>query len=375
MMKKSYLLFFSVLLASASFISCSGSDDYQDVSPVTVDLSLVPYQKLSDYKFFEGELKNLEPALHVLPFQPASALFSDYAHKKRFVWMPPGSKATFVADNAALELPVGAVLIKTFFYEDVQNITPVGGTRIIETRLMIRKADGWMFANYVWNDDQTEAYFDNLGSYTQIAWNENGTIKSTNYKIPAEEQCIVCHKKRMINDQGEITETVYTPIGVKPQNLNFEYAYEDGMKNQLTKWIEAGYLEGGFNYPTPENTVIDYNDTSKSVTLRARSYVDSNCSHCHSDNRHCDYRPMRFAFSENGNPTNMGVCVDTEDMQGFPSALSKIVTPGNIERSMMYYRLNTVDEAVRMPLHGRSIIHDEGIALIEAWINSLPPCE
>jgi uncharacterized repeat protein (TIGR03806 family) len=374
-MKKSYLLFFSVLLASASFISCSGSDDYQDVSPVTVDLSLVPYQKLSDYKFFEGELKNLEPALHVLPFQPASALFSDYAHKKRFVWMPPGSKATFVADNAALELPVGAVLIKTFFYEDVQNITPVGGTRIIETRLMIRKADGWMFANYVWNDDQTEAYFDNLGSYTQIAWNENGTIKSTNYKIPAEEQCIVCHKKRMINDQGEITETVYTPIGVKPQNLNFEYAYEDGMKNQLTKWIEAGYLEGGFNYPTPENTVIDYNDTSKSVTLRARSYVDSNCSHCHSDNRHCDYRPMRFAFSENGNPTNMGVCVDTEDMQGFPSALSKIVTPGNIERSMMYYRLNTVDEAVRMPLHGRSIIHDEGIALIEAWINSLPPCE
>jgi uncharacterized repeat protein (TIGR03806 family) len=374
-MKKIYLLFFSVLLVSVSFISCSGSDDYEAVSPVTVDLSLVPYQKLSDYKFFEGEIKNLEPALHVLPFQPASSLFSDYAHKKRFVWMPPGAKATFVADNKALDLPVGAVLIKTFFYEDVQNITPVGGTRIVETRLMIRKADGWIFANYVWNTEQTEAYFDNAGSYTQVTWDQNGTIKSTNYKIPAEEQCIVCHKKRTINDQGEITETVYTPIGIKPQNLNFGYAYEDGMKNQLTKWIEAGYLEGNFNYPTAENTVIDYSDTSKPLTLRVRSYVDSNCSHCHSDSRHCDYRPMRFAFSESGNPTNMGVCVDTEDMQGFPPALSKIVTPGNINRSMMYYRLNTVDEAVRMPLHGRSIIHEEGIAMVEAWINSLEPCE
>jgi uncharacterized repeat protein (TIGR03806 family) len=376
MMKKSYLLFFSVLLVSVSLISCSsGGDDYEEVSPVTVDLSLVPYPKLSDYKFFEGEMKNLEPALHVLPFQPASSLFSDYAHKKRFVWMPPGTKASFVADNKALELPVGAVLIKTFFYEDVQNITPVGGTRIVETRLMIRKADGWAFYNYVWNAAQTEAELDNAGSFTEIVWNQNGTIKNTNYKIPAEEQCIVCHKKRTINDLGEVTETVYTPIGIKPQNLNFGYAYQDGLKNQLTKWIEAGYLEDNFALPTAENTVIDYNDTSKSLTLRARSYVDSNCSHCHSQDRHCDYRPMRFAFSENGNPANMGVCVDTEDMQDFPPALSKIVTPGNINRSMIYYRLNTVDEAVRMPLHGRSIIHDEGIVLIEAWINSLAPCE
>ena len=176
-MKKSCLLFFSVLLISV-FTACSGGDDYEEVSPVSVDLSHVPYPKLSDYKFFEGEMKNLEPALHVLPYQPASSLFSDYAHKKRFVWMPPGTKATFDAVNTALELPVGAVLIKTFFYENVQNITPVGGERIIETRLMIRRASGWTFANYVWNAEQTEAYFDNAGSYTHIAWDENGTIKA-----------------------------------------------------------------------------------------------------------------------------------------------------------------------------------------------------
>jgi hypothetical protein len=41
---------------------------------------------------------------------------------------------------------------------------------------------------------------------------------------------------------------------------------------------------------------------------------------------------------------------------------------------MMYYRLNTVDETYRMPLHGRTIIHEEGVALVEAWINSLSPC-
>src|SRR5690606_33349201 len=93
--------------------------------------------------------------------------------------------------------------------------------------------------------------------------------------------------------------------------------------------------------------------------------------HCHTDMRHCDYRPMRFAFHENNSLASMGVCVDTEDMQGFPASLSKIVTPGQINRSMLYHRINTNDEAIRMPLHGRSVIHEEGVAMIAAWINSL----
>jgi hypothetical protein len=70
----------------------------------------------------------------------------------------------------------------------------------------------------------------------------------------------------------------------------------------------------------------------------------------------------------------MGVCVNTEDMQDFPTELNSIVKPGSINRSMLYYRLNTTNEAYRMPLHGRTIIHEEGIALIEQWINSLHDC-
>ena len=86
---------------------------------------------------------------------------------------------------------------------------------------------------------------------------------------------------------------------------------------------------------------------------------------------------MRFAFNETGNSNglaNMGVCIPTSDMQDFPQALSKVVAPGNINKSMMYYRLNTTNESYRMPLHGRTIIHEEGIALIQEWINSLAPC-
>jgi uncharacterized repeat protein (TIGR03806 family) len=372
-MKKNYILIFFVFLFLI-IIGCSdnNNENYTPISPVTVDLTQVPYQKLSDYHFFEGELKNQIPSLNVLPYEPASNLFTDYAHKKRFVWMPIGTKANFEADNKILDLPVGAALIKTFYYEKVQ---PNNSTRIIETRIMIRKSSGWIFADYVWNDDQTEAFLDLSGSNTYISWeDENNVIKSANYRIPTEVQCIICHKSQnIVNDV--VVSSNNNPIGIKPQNLNFNYTYSNGTKNQLTKWIEQGYLNNNFTFPTENNTTINYNDTSKPLEKRVRSYLDINCAHCHNDSGHCYYRPMRFAFSEtDNNQTNMGVCVNTQDMQDFPPALSKIVTPGNINRSMLYYRLNTEDESFRMPLHGRTIIHTEGVALIETWINSLQPC-
>lgn len=376
-MKKHFVLFVLSALLVTILYSCSNSDEaeqYVPVSPVIVDLTQVPYPKLSDYKFFTGDMKDQVPAIGLLPFAPASVLFSDYAHKKRFVWMPSGLKATFNGNEKSLELPVGAAIIKTFYYDNVQNVTPVGATRIIETRVMIRKSTGWIFADYVWNAQQTEAFLDNLGSFTEVTWLENGVSKTANYRIPSEEQCIVCHKKKEIINGVE--ETIFTPIGIKPQNLNYNYNYGSTTKNQLTKWIEEGYLENNFTLPSASSSTIDYNDTSKSLDLRVRSYFDINCAHCHQDGRHCDYRPMRFAFNETeNNRTNMGVCVETADMQDFDPALSKIVTPGNINRSMMYFRLNTTDETYRMPLHGRTVIHEEGIQLIEQWINSLAPCE
>lgn len=373
------LLHTLIISIVVSLFSCNNDDskqDYVDIptSPVTVNLSQVPYPKLSDYHFFNGDMKNQTPSLNVIPYTPASSLFSDYAHKKRFVWMPIGVKATFNGDSNVLELPVGAALIKTFYYDNVQ---PNNSTRILETRIMIRKQTGWIFANYVWNEAQTEAYLDLNGSFVNISWkDENNIIKTTDYRIPSEVQCIICHKSTQI--VGGNTQTIHVPIGIKPQNLNFNYSYQTSTQNQLTKWIEQGYLENNFTLPNENNTTVDYNDTSKSLEKRARSYVDINCAHCHQNGKHCDYRPMRFAFNETGNAnglTNMGVCVDTEDMQNFAPALGKIVTPGNINRSMMYYRLNTTNETYRMPLHGRTIIHEEGLNLIGQWINSLQPCQ
>ena len=361
-MKKYYFLSVAVLLTFIIFISCSDKgDEYIPVSPVTVDLTTLPYAKLSDYHFFDGDMKEQIPSLNVIPYEPASSLFTDYASKKRFIWMPAGVKATYVADNKVLNFPVGTVLIKTFYYTTIQ---PGNVTKLIETRLMVRKEDGWKFYEYLWNDDQTEADlvsgidFTNGSSKTITFTKPSGETITTDYRIPSDGECFACHK---INEIG-------TPIGVKPQNLNHNHTYGTTSKKILQKLVDQGYLE---SYPDPTTIVstVDYHDVTQPVDLRLRSYIDANCAHCHQDQARCYYRPVRFPFSKTNIDSNIGICLVADEE--ISATLQKVITPGNYNKSIMHYRLMSNDESERMPLLGRTIVHDEGVALLEQYISSL----
>jgi uncharacterized repeat protein (TIGR03806 family) len=360
-MRKIYILFLSVLCLTMLF-SCKNDENIEAVSEgsmVNFDINAVPYAKLSTYSFFTGQLKDLTPSNKVVPYEPASSLFTDYALKKRFIWMPEGTKATYDADNKVLNFPVGTVLIKNFYYSTIQ---PNNTTKIIETRLMIRKSTGWVFAEYLWDDAQTEATLVTgtdftSGSSKNITFKkDNGQVITTDYRIPSESECYACHK---LNNQP-------IPIGVKPQNLNNNYNYPGGLKNQLQKLVDDGYL---VSYPSNIVSTVNYKDASQPLDLRLRSYLDINCAHCHQDNARCDYRALRLNFSQTTNLTNLGVCVNADEP--ISSSLEKIVSPGNYNKSVMHFRLSSVDESNRMPLLGRTIVHDEGVALVEQWINSL----
>ncbi|HET8837638.1 MAG TPA: hypothetical protein VFM82_01430 [Flavobacteriaceae bacterium] len=324
-----------------------------EVSPVVLDLDAVPYATLSEYHFFEENLSDQNPVYGVVPYEPINSLFTDYAKKKRFVWMPYGKKAVYVSDYESLDFPVGTVLIKNFYYENVQ---PGNVQRIIETRLLIKKETEWIFAEYVWNADQSEAFLDMEGSYTEVNWLENGEAKSNNYRVPSHSECFTCHKS---------SETV-VPIALKPQNLNSDFSYPEGSKNQLQKLVEFGYLKN--TIPNSIETVVPWNDASQDISLRMRSYVDINCAHCHSSTGHCDYRPLRFNFHESGDETNMGVCV-LPDTQIPP--YTKIVVPGDPLRSVLHFRVSTTLEQYKMPLLGRNMVDENAVIMVEEWINSL----
>jgi hypothetical protein len=71
-------------------------------------------RKLSDYGFFE-DLVSQSPSKEVLPYELITPLFSDYADKLRFIYMPSNGLAEY-RPNEVFDFPEGTVLIKTFAY-------------------------------------------------------------------------------------------------------------------------------------------------------------------------------------------------------------------------------------------------------------------
>ena len=227
---------------------------------------------------------------------------------------------------------------------------------------MVKTQNGWDFAEYVWNDTQTEAFLETTedGGYTEVNWLKDGQERFVNYRIPAKQQCVICHT----ND----FETL--PLGIKPQNINSMLSYDDGSNNQLQKLIDFGYLEDAL--PESILTVVDWKDASKSLEQRAKSYIDINCANCHIDGGQGDYRVIRLGYSDTlNNDENAGVCVDADTP--IPGLMGqKHIAPGDPENSIIYYRMSvTGDQPYKMPQFGQSLVHTEALVVLEEWINSI----
>ena len=114
------------------------------VSDLAITASAFP-ATLAEFGFF-ADASAQKPAAGVVAYRLNTPLWSDGADKLRFVYLPRGAQAK-ANGEALLDLPVGAALIKTFAF----------GTRKIETRVLLHRAEGWVALPYQWNAAQTEA--------------------------------------------------------------------------------------------------------------------------------------------------------------------------------------------------------------------------
>ncbi|MDB5227270.1 MAG: hypothetical protein JWN78_1463 [Bacteroidota bacterium] len=324
---------------------------------VTVDVDAKPFEKLSEYHFFKGNLKDLIPNDKVLPYDLITTLFSDYAKKARFVWMPEGTSAKY-NKTAALDFPVGTVLIKNFYYSnDFRD--DAKGRKILETRLLVRRKDKWDALDYEWNDDQTEGTLNIVGDDKKVDWiNAHGVQNHTNFLIPNKNQCKGCHS---------FNETLI-PIGPKIRNMNRDVIYAEGKKNQLDKWREVGYLTGYNKADNKTNKLAQWDDpTTGTVEERAKAYLEVNCSNCHRKEGPANTSGLYLLLSEK-NPESWGV-MKSPVAAGRASGNSLYdVVPGKPEESILPYRMNSADPEIMMPELGRRLIHVEAVALIKQWI-------
>ncbi len=150
-----------------------------------------PPQLLSAYRFFRDDAARV-PNERVTPYDLNTALYSDGALKFRYVYVPPNAQARYNAEGV-FEFPVGTVLIKTFaFAADMRQATE--NVRFLETRLLIRRADGWIALPYVWNEAQTEARLSPIGATVPVRFtDEDGAEVALDWTVPNRNQCKGCH--------------------------------------------------------------------------------------------------------------------------------------------------------------------------------------
>ena len=89
-------------------------------------------------------------------------------YKQRWVYIPEGRKASFRKDKV-FDFPVGSALIKTFYYPiDERNLSL--GKKLMETRLLLRKQNGWEAVSYAWNENQDEAIIKKYNQLMQLGF-------------------------------------------------------------------------------------------------------------------------------------------------------------------------------------------------------------
>ena len=313
-----------------------------------------PPLKLSEYGFFK-DMQSQLPSQDVLPYTLESALFSDYADKLRFIYLPDKGFAKN-EPGKVFDFPNGTALIKTFTYLNNHTNSNLPA-QLLETRLLIKKDGEWSNISYVWNESQNEAFLSIAGKTIPTKFvNNSGELQDVRYRVPNINQCKECHQANK-----EIT-----PIGPKARNLNTVYAYQEGSMNQLEKWHELGWIDN--DYLT--SSMVDWADQNASLDDRARSYLDINCGHCHIEGGSADTSGLYLNFNED-RKINLGFYKKPVATGRASNNLKYSIVPGQPEESILLFRMQSLDPGIMMPESGRALQHSEAIELVSKWIKNL----
>ena len=351
---------FSSLLCSVILYGCSEPSPsfYSSENPA----------RLSEWNLFKLTPATLEPRSETLVFKPNNTLFSDYAHKLRTMWIPNGETAH--VENNEIVYPAGTVLSKTFYYpvdsdgiflrENDKNLSSLNLTknRLIETRLLVKRDEGWQAFPYVWNVDQTEAFLRVAGTSRNIQLSEEGQQTQFTYFVPNENQCSACH----------VTEHPYGemhPLGAIANQLTAKVG-DTNQSQQIEKLISRNWLEV---MPSTKPS-HSWADRTASVEQRAASYLNMHCGHCHNKDGAADTSALLLDGSHDL-AINMGVCKTPVAAGGGAGDKRYSIVPGSPEESILIYRMLSDQPDEMMPELGRSLVHEEGIELIHSWIEQM----
>ena len=183
--------------------------------------------------------------------------------------------------------------------------------------------------------------------------------------FPGRQDCLACHS----TVSGGV-------LGVKTRQSNRDHLFtETGVNdNQLRAWNHAGYFSPAINEATISSLtkLFSISDTTATVEQRMRSYLDSNCSHCHRPGGVPAFWDARFETTLSQSGIVNGIVSNNLGVSN-----AKVVAPQDVDRSLMYRRMGTATANYKMPTLAKNLVDQNAMALLEQWIASVvqPPAD
>lgn len=330
---------------------------------------------LFDWNILRIDGNQLVPTTGVMPYTLNSTLFSDYAHKFRTINIPDNQIIT-INDDGTLNFPTGSVISKTFYYpkgkqtnielteqKDFEQFIDLAKNHLVETRLLVKRAEGWAVFPYVWNKEQNQATLERFGRSIDFTGEDTkGQSHTFTYNVPDVNQCAGCH----VWSKGKGLQ----PIGPKVRHLNRSVKRGTESINQLR--LMANNLLVDLSDKNADHFPANVYSFNNAIDLnqRARSYLDINCAHCHNPDGPANTSGLHLeTFRQNG--SEMGICKLPIAAGSGTGDRTYDIHPGKPEDSIFSYRLSSTDVDKMMPELGRALAHEEGVDLINQWIRSL----
>jgi len=299
-----------------------------------------PTSSLAALDVFEAPAAAQVPAGEVVPYDVVAPLWSDGARKRRFLWLPPGTRPAIEGDT--WDLPVGSVLVKTFSFP-IDERDPSLGERLIETRFLVRTASGYLASTYLWNDAQTDATAVGGEIGVPVHWiDAEGAAHDQIFHVPGTSRCHDCHQQRA--------------LGMRTSQLD--------VPGQLDRFVTMGLLA---ERPSSSERLVDPFDPGASLDDRARSYLDANCGLCHAEGASADGTQVFWDLAHTGAPEALPLCRPTASVDG----RSRVLVPGDAQSSAMIARMRSTDPFVHMPRGPSRLTDARGVTLVESWIDAM----
>ncbi|UTF59468.1 discoidin domain-containing protein [Gilvimarinus sp. DA14] len=331
--------------------------------PRTLDANFTDVPLLLSQTGAFADTANLVPSAHLIPFEPNTKLWSDRALKTRWLSLPAERQVEWHQSDD-WGYPQGTVAVKHFELPLVGD--GAGLTKRLETRLIVMQANGRVYGvTYKWRDDNSDAELLTTSVLEDIVvTRDDGSSWTQTWAYPSPTECIDCHNP----DSAQI-------LGLSTRQLNGEFSYPDGSReNQLVHWNNLGLFSPGFDNASVGSfdKMVAITDTSASLEQRVKSYLDTNCAHCHGTGNGGSQWDARY------NTPLAQMRVVGEATTGIRNYLNyygidnaEVVTPGAPHQSILYIRDQSENPDDRMPPIGRALEHPEYIAVLEQWIDSL----